>query len=407
MAQNIKLKRTISFPGLLFFGLGTMLGAGFYALTGEIAGIAGASLPLAFLGAGCLALLNGFTFAELSSRLPFSAGEAAYVFEGFGRQWLSRAVGVLVMTTGVVSASTLSVATIGFIQDVAKVPEAAGIAILVLVMGVIAAWGIRTSVVTVVVITVIEIVGILFVLAVSGHNLADVPSRINEIMPGFSTMGWLAVASGSFVAFYAFIGFEDMVNMAEEVREVRRNLPRAILASVVITTLLYFTVSLAAVMTVSPAELAAANTPMAAVVGGNGGLAGKFMILVSILTGINGALVQIIMASRVAYGMASRGQLPGWIGDIHPFTRTPLKATVLITLIILALAFFFPLVTLAQITSFVMLVVFAILNAALFRMKRRGDPLPEDARSYPIIFPILGFVTCTTVLAFRIILSFG
>lgn len=117
MEQDIKLKRSITLPFLILYGLGTMVGGGFYALLGKVSGEAGLWTPIALGFSGLLALLNGFSFAELSSRFPVSAGEAAYVKEGFGRQWLSNTVGWLVILTGVVSAATLAVATIGFLQD--------------------------------------------------------------------------------------------------------------------------------------------------------------------------------------------------------------------------------------------------------------------------------------------------
>ena len=219
----------------------------------------------------------------------------------------------------------------------------------------------------------------------------------------------IGIASGAFIGFYAFIGFEDLVNMAEEVREPRRNLPRAILISVGATTILYAAVSLVAVLAVPPEELARASTPFAEVVGGV--RSRTFLVVVSLLTGINGALVQIIMASRVAYGLAARrasneragGLTPRWLADVHPRTRTPVKATALMTGITLALGLSFDLVTLAEATSTIMLVVFALLNISLLIIKRRGEPAPEGAPCYSALLPALGLGGSIAVLSFQLL----
>jgi len=383
-----------------------MVGAGFYALTGKIAGIVGMAVPLVFLGAGLLAFLNAFTYAELAGRLPYSAGEAKFVESGFRRRWLSIVIGIMVIITGVVSASTVTVATAGFLRDILQIPPAAIVILLVLLMGGISAWGIGASVGVVITITLIEISGLFLVLSLAGGSLAELPSRIGEIVPGMSAAPWIAIATSTFIAFYAYIGFEDLVNMAEEVKEAPRTLPIVILSSVAIATLLYSLVALAAVLKVSPAELAAANTPMAVVVGGTGGLPGKFMLLVSILTGLNGAMVQIVMASRVAYGLSHAGHIPAWFGRVHPICQTPVYSTILITGIVIVLALFFPLATLAQITAFVMLLIFATLNLSLIRIKLRRDPAPEGVRTFPLFLPVIAFVACVSILIFRFVSLF-
>jgi amino acid transporter len=395
------LRRAITLPRLLLYGLGTMVGGGFYALTGKIAGEAGLFTPVAFLLAGALALLNGFSFAELSARFPSSAGEARYVQAAFERGWLAALVGWLVIATGVVSASTLAVATIGFLRDLAPVPEALGVVVLVLAIGLLAAWGIAESVTAVAVITVIEVGALLFVLVAAGDQLGTLPARWPDIARSADAQTAIGIVAGAFLGFYAFVGFEDLVNLAEEVKDVRRNLPRAILASVALATVLYVAVSLVAVLAVPPSELAESRTPLATVVGGSSGASGWVLVIVSILTGINGALVQIVMGSRVAYGMARRGQAPRWLGSVHPRTRTPLLATALVTAVILALALLFPLVGLAKWTSSLILVVFALVNLALLRLKRRSPP-PEGAPSYPIALPALALAACVGLLAFQI-----
>jgi basic amino acid/polyamine antiporter, APA family len=401
MTESPALNRSINLPMLVFYGVGTMVGGGFYALLGKVAGEAGFAAPLAFAASGALALLSAFSFAELSSRFPVSAGESQYAFEGFGNVSLSTVVGWLVILTGIVSASTLAVATIGFLDDMVHIPNRISIAALVLAMGFVASWGIGESVLLVAFITVIE-VGALFVVFFLGwDSFATLPSEWPRLVPEATGTAWLGVFGGAFLAFYAFVGFEDMVNMAEEVKDVRRTLPIAILVSIVATTLLYVVVSTTAVLMVAPSALVEAQTPIAVLVEGHGWYSTTGIGIVSLLTGLNGALVQIIMASRVAYGMAQQDRAPKWFGIIHPKRKTPVRGTAAMTGVILALAVFFPLTTLAEVTSTIILVVFAIVNLALWRIKGKDDADKHDGFTLPRWLPLAGFAACTSVLLFQ------
>lgn len=386
---------------LIFYGVGTMVGGGFYALLGKVAGEAGYAAPIALAASGGVAMVTAFSFAELSSRFPLSAGAAHYVYEGFRNGPLSGIVGWTVILTGIVSASTLAVATIGFLQDFAAVPPRTSIALLVITMGLVAAWGVGQSVVLVAIITVIEVGALGFVLYVGRHELAAAPADWQSFLPGASADAWVGIFAGAFLAFYAFIGFEDMVNMAEEVKDVRTTLPIAILVSIIVTTVLYIFVSIAAVRMVSPSELAEAGTPVARLVEGHGWYSTTGIGIVSLLTGLNGALVQIIMASRVAYGMAAKGRAPAWFGILHPKTQTPLYGTAAMTVVILLLAIFFPLTALAKATSTIILAIFAIVNLSLWRVKGQADAQNHEGFTVPRWLPFLGFFSCSAVLVFQ------
>ena len=268
-----ELKRSINLPLLVLYGLGTIVGGGIYALLGRVAGQAGMSTPFAVLLTGVLALLSAFSFAELAARFPVSAGEAYYVRQGFGMKRLASLVGWMVILTGVVSAATLSVALVGFIQDAwPELNTHVGIILVVLAMGAIAAWGIGQSVGVVTAITVLEVGALVYVLAVNGDAFAKLPERFHEMLPGSVTEGgaggWMGMLGAAFLAFYAYIGFEDMVNMAEEVKEPRRTLPKGILISVLVATVLYVLIALVAVLTVPIDELAKSKTPLAELVTG-------------------------------------------------------------------------------------------------------------------------------------------
>ncbi|MBQ0735834.1 APC family permease [Aquimarina celericrescens] len=401
--NKAKLKRSISLPVLFLYGLGTMVGGGFYALSGKVAGMAGIAAPLSFLIAGILAFLNVFTFSELSSRYPVSAGESKYVQEAFHNRWFSGLVGWLVILTGVVSAATLSVATIGFLQDLISVPESIGIIILVLLMGIVCAWGVGESVKVVLVITIIEVGALFYILFSKGENLGQIPDVLSNLdyhfSQGFSGIG---ILSGAFLSFYAFVGFEDMVNMAEEVKNVKNTLPKAMIWAVISTTILYVFVATTMVLTITPNVLAVANAPLAKIIEGDGALVGLFFIIISILTGLNGALVQIVMSSRVLYGLGKEKKAPQLFSVVNKKTQTPIAATVFATLIVLILALFFPLIGLAEATSFIILIVFTFLNIALITIKKREKAIPNDIKTYPIWLPYIALVACIAILFFKI-----
>ena len=212
---------------------------------------------------------------------------------------------------------------------------------------------------------------------------------------------WVGVMAGAFVAFYAFIGFEDIVNVAEEVQQPSRNLPLAVLLCLVIATTLYLAIAVVAVLQVPVEELAGSGAPLALVYERATGQPPVFIGLISLAAVINGALIQIIMASRVLYGMASQGWLPGVFASVHPATRTPLVATSLIGLAILIMALWLPLVTLAEITSLITLTVFSLVNLSLWRVKRR-EPRPPGILLFPRWLPVAGFVCSAGFILFQL-----
>ncbi len=401
--SEAKLKRSISLPVLFLYGLGTMIGGGFYALSGKVAGMAGMAAPLSFLLAGFLAFLNVFTFAELSSRYPESAGEAKYVYNAFRSSFFSGLIGWMVILTGVVSAATLSVATITFLQELITVPEILGLIVLILLMGLICAWGVGESVRAVMVITIIEVGALFYIFFSKGANLASVPDILSNLNTHFANgFPLFGIVSGAFLAFYAFIGFEDMVNMAEEVKQARINLPKAIIWAVLSTTLLYVLVAATMVVTVDPGLLAEANAPLAKIIEEDGPLVSKIFIIISMLTGINGALVQIIMSSRVLYGLGKEKRAPKLLAKVHPKTKTPILSTVLATAIVMTLSLCFPLVGLAEATSFLILIIFSVLNVALIIIKTRGDSAAQDSKIYPVWLPYVALISCLGILVFKI-----
>ncbi len=376
---------------MVLYGLGTTIGAGIYALVGELAGIAGYFAPAAFLIASLMATLTAMSFAELSGRFPRAAGAALYVQEGFSSKGIAATIGLLVITAGLVSSAALINGFVGYLNqfiDIGRVPAITATAVL---LGSVAGWGITTSVALASIITVVEIGGLLLVVFVSIVNLSPEAEFTAALLPSLDLSHWGSIFAGSLLAFYAFIGFEDMVDVAEEVKDVKRNLPAAILITLAITTLLYLAIMITAVLAVSPEVLASTEAPMAFLYQHFTGREPIVISVIGLLAIINGALIQIIMASRVIYGLASRSQLPAIFSRVNPKTKTPLLATTAATTIVLSLALAGHLSILAESTSFIMLCIFSMVNLALLRIKRKC-PQTQGSINFPIAIPLAGFV---------------
>lgn len=397
MAESLQsgstLRRSLSLPMLVLYGIGTTVGAGIYALLGEISAEAGALAPWSFLLASIMASFTALSFAELARRFPQSAATAMYVQQGLRLRWLALVVGLLVAVAGVVSSAALLNGMVNYLQPYVDMPSAVLLVTAVVLLMLLACWGIAQSVWVAVVICVAEVGGLIWI---SGLAAAAVDLGAIDWAPLVPNLAALPAVTGAAVlAFYAYIGFEDMVEVAEEVRDVTRTLPRAIIVTLVATTLLYLTLVLSAQFAVSAATLATFQAPLADLYQY---LTGRDPVLISaigIVAIVNGVLIQMIMASRVIYGLASRSQLPVWLSKVHPRTRTPVRATVLTAGAIGVLALTGSLAGLAEFTSVVMLTVFALANLSLWRLKRRDQEVePPPGRRLPAIIPLLGFLIC-------------
>ena len=425
--NKITLNRRLSLSLITFYGLGNILGAGIYVLVGKVAGEAGYFAPLSFFIASIIAAISAFTYAELSARYPVSAGEAVYLYEGFGLQKLSLVVGLMIAFAGIVSSATIAHGFAGYLRVFVDLPQWSLITMLLLVLGLLAAWGIGQSVRVAALLTLVEIAGLLIIIFVGADDLPRLwqvyqhgpqPDLQLIMQPGmqavaqpvmqtgqqsiFHGFSLLGVTAGAFLAFYAYIGFEDMVNVAEEVKDPQRTMPRAILLSVVISMLLYSIVALVSISVLTPAELALSEAPLAAVYVKATGQAPVIISIIGAFAVINGALIQIIMTSRMFYGLADRGWLPGFLQTIYPLTRTPLNSTLLTVSLMILFALALPMVTLAEMTSYLILLVFVLVNLALIKIKRR-IPRPEGVRVYSPWLPIAGFVTALTFLLIELL----
>ena len=401
--EAVTLQRRLTLPLLTFYGLGSIVGAGIYALIGEIAGYAGLQSPAAFLLAAVVAAFSGLSYAELSARLPRSAGEAAYVEHAFDRRWLTGLTGWAVVATGIVSAATIANAFSGYLGVFVHWPAQLTVTLFVLICGAVAAWGIAESAWMAALMTWLAIAGLLAIMYLAGDAWTQLPEVWPQMLPRDGD-AWVGVCLGAFLAFYAFIGFEDMVNVAEEVVEPRRNLPLAILLALLVATLLYVAVALLAVLALPLEQLVDSQAPLADILAQGGRASPRLIALLSLLALASSALAQMIMASRVAFGLAGQGLAPAVFARINRRSRTPLMATITITLLVLVMALWLPMRTLAELTSVVILLIFALVNIALLVIKVRGET-DIDTFRVPLFVPVCGAALCIGFVAFRILWS--
>ena len=396
--QQPTLKRSLSLTLVIFYGLGNIIGAGIYVLLGKVVLHAGIFAPLSFLLASLLACLTAFTYAELVARFPLSAGEVVYVQKGLGFRPLSRMVGLLIIMAGIVSAATILRGFTGYLQVLVSVPDVLVIPLLVLLLGGLSVWGIVESVGVAALFTGIEIAGLLIIIWVAAPGLLQLQPAVADFVPLLKPDVWYGVFAGGFLAFYAFIGFEDMVNVAEEVRRPEVNLPRAILTALALSTLLYFLIALVAVASVPVATLAGKDAPLAYLYQYVTGRKPVMITLISLFAVINGALIQIIMATRVCYGMGRQHLLPAMFARVHALTRTPAVATVIVSMMVLVMALWFPIEALAKATSYFLLLVFCLVNLSLWRLKRSVEQ-PAGILCVPRWVPATGFIaSCAFVI---------
>ena len=389
--KTTQLKRSISLPMITLYGLGTTIGGGIYVLIGSVAGRAGIYAPLSFIVAALMVSFTALSFAELTSRFPKSAGEAVFIREGLNSKTLAIIAGYLVVFNGIVSSAALVDGFVGYFNTIITVPDGVAIIGVIVLIGLLACWGISESITIAALITIIEIGGLGVIIWVGRDAFNDWPALTNIMLPPFDLSIWSGIFAGSFLAFYAFIGFEDMVNVAEEVTAPQRTLPMAIVLTLGITTLLYVAVALVVISAAPIDELTANDAPLLMVYQIKTGNSGEIISLISIMAVLNGVLIQVIMGSRVLYGMAMQGWSLNLFSRVHSLTQTPVIATLAVVLLTSLFAFAFELEALAQSTSLIMLVISVLVNLSLFQIKRGQVSVPDGGLNLPIFVPLAGF----------------
>ena len=395
------LKRRLGLPLLVLYGTGITIGAGIYVLIGAVAGHAGVYAPWSFLLAAVVMAFTVASYVELSTRFPVSAGEAAYVKAAFQSRLFSTATGLLTVVIAVVSSAAVALGSAGYIQQFVDLPRSLIVIVIVVGLGTVAARGILESVLLASLFTLIEAGGLVAIVTVAIH--ADLPIAATLANPPPFEFGALSgIAFGSLLAFFAFIGFEDLANVVEEAKVPQRDIPRAMVLTLLISTMLYVVVAAVAVNAVSIERLSLSPAPLSLVFREIAGVSPATISAIAIVATLNTILAQMTMAARVIYGLAREGDLPGWLAKVNRRTGTPLVATALIVASIIPLGLLVSFAWLAESTSVATLAVFALVNLALLRLRYRRVPSNISHVNIPIWVPAVGFATCIAMIAISV-----
>ncbi len=395
--QTATLRRRLNLPLLVLYGTGITVGAGIYVLIGAVAGHAGKQAPLAFVLAAVVMAFTVASYAELCTRYPVSAGEAAYIRNAFRSRLLSTITGSLTIVIGVISSAAVALGSAGYIQQFLDAPQALIAAAVVIVLTAIACWGILESVLLASLFTLIEVGGL--VLIISGAAYTGLPLDPAAFTLPLDFALWPGIAFASLLAFFAFIGFEDLANVVEEAKAPERTMPAAMALTLLISTVLYVAIAVIAVSAAPVERLAASHAPLSLVFREVTGISSAAISAIAIVATLNTVLAQMTMAARVVYGMARQGDLPAALGHVNRVTATPVVATLCVMAAVLVFAVAVPLVRLAEWTSLATLLVFALVNCALIKL-RWGKPRPLGAHfTVPLWVPVLGLLTSLAMMA--------
>lgn len=389
---------------LLLFIVGDILGTGIYALTGQVAKQVGGVVWLPFLVAFVVAVITAFSYLELVTKYPRAAGAALYTHKAFGIHFVTFIVAFAVMCSGITSASTASRAFAANMSNAFDLKLAGTIGITIvglLFMTAVAAINLRgvgESVKANVVLTCVELTGLLIIIFIGlwaiGAGQGDVSRAFEFKAPeGSTTMFWPVIAATT-LAFFAMVGFEDSVNMAEETKDPTRNFPKILLTGLVITGIIYVLVSISAITLVPPEQLGEGETPLLKVVQAG---APNFPLwifgFITMFAVANSALINMLMASRLVYGMSREHVLPAALGKVHPTRRTPYIAILFTSLLAFGLITFVGEVpALGGTTALLLLCVFTVVNVAVLVLRK--DKVSHKHFYTPTILPILGAICC-------------
>lgn len=398
-----ELKKAIGPKLLLFFVVGDILGTGIYALVGSVAGKIGGALWLPFLGAFIVAFLTAFSYLELVGKFPGAGGAALYTHRAFGIQFLTFMVTFTVMSSGVTSAASAAKAfSDSYLKEVVAglgwVPSLPLVALLfVLGLGIINFRGVGESVKANVVLTCIELSGLLIIIGAGLWGILQGKgdaSRLVEIQPHADGGPLVAVTAAVALAFFAMVGFEDSVNMSEETKDPVKVFPRAMLTGMAVAGLLYVVIAVICSTLVPAEELAGSGTGalLKVLSVGAPGFPLFLFAVIGLLAVINSALINMLMASRLLYGMANERVLPSVFGTVHPTRRTPWVSIVFSSLIAYALVVTLNVSTLGGTTSLLLLAVFTLVNVAVLVLRRHE--VEHRHFKAPTWAPVLGIVLC-------------
>lgn len=394
------LRRAVAGPMLFLFILGDVLGAGVYALAGTIAGEVGGAIWVPLLIALFFAMLTAGSYAELVSKYPHAGAASVFAEKAFKSPLISFLVGFCMLAAAVTSAAGLSLAFAGdYLGAFIQVPPHVAALIFLLVIALLNARGIKESLGANLLMTVVELSGLMLVIVAAGYFFSSGEAelaRALEFKPGVSPM--LAVLGAALLAFYSFVGFETSANLAEEIKDVRKVYPRALFAALITAGVVYMAVGVAASSVLPTEKLLATSAPLLEVVRASGlDISPRLFAFIALIAVANGALLTMIMASRLTYGMANLGLLPGVLGRVLPHRRTPWAAIIATTLVAIALTLTGTLATLAQTVVLLLLFVFLSTNMAVLVLRK--DKVAEEHFQVPTWVPWLAILSCLVLLS--------
>jgi APA family basic amino acid/polyamine antiporter len=380
------LKRELGLFSTTLYGIGVILGAGIYALIGVGAGLAGNMLWLAFLVSSVIAIFTGFSYAELSGMFPKEAAEYTYSRKAFRREWLSFAIGWLLAAGTIVAASTVALGFGGYFSALFGFEQKYAAVGLLAAMGALNYIGIRESAFFNNFSSILEALGLLVVIAAA----ILVPPLLDVDLLQLPDAGMQGIFAAVSVIFFAYIGFENVANLSEEVRDSRKVVPKALLLSLAISTVLYMGVAIAAIREVGWEALAGSKAPLALVVSRALGQYSASLSLIALFSTANTVLIFLIASSRMLYGMSKGGSLPSLFSSVG--TRgTPHFSVALTCLAALAIVLAFDIKTVAQLTDLGVFMAYIAVNASLIALSSSGQK--RTFRSPRILgFPILAFL---------------
>lgn len=399
--EEPSLHRAIGPKLLILFVIGDILGTGIYATTGKVAGKVGGALWLPFAIGFVVALLTAASYVELVGKYPKAAGAALYTQKAFKVPFLTFIIAFMVMASGLSSASAAARAFSGdYLSELTSdaLPPTLIAILFVLALAALNLRGVSESVKTNVVLTLVELTGLVIILAIGAYAVLSGdgdPGRLTDFeSPGGGTGYALltGILGATALGFFAFVGFEDSVNMAEETKDPARTFPRAIFIGVAVTGTIYVLVALVSSLLVDYKVLEGSSGPLLEVVKAGGiDFPHKLFALIALFAVTNSALINIMMASRLCYGMANERILPRAMGRVLARRRTPWVGIAFVSLLAVGLVSTGEIEGLGDTTAFLLLCVFAVVNVAVLVLRR--DPVDHHHFRAPTVLPVLGALT--------------
>ena len=387
-----ELKRHIGLFQLTMYGVGLTLGAGIYVLIGEATGFAGNSVWISFLLGTIVAMFAGLSYAELTALFPKAAAEYTFVKHAFKNNFLAFIIGWLTAITSMITAATVSLGFGGYLAQFVNLPITISAVLLIGGLSIVNFIGIKESTWANTIFAIVTAGGLVLIIFLGMTYETTEPIDYFE-MPHGTTGIILAFV----LIFFAFIGFEDMANVAEEVKRPKKTIPRAIILSVVITGIIYILVSLSVVRVINWEEFGQSAAPLAAIAERSLGIGGSIALsVIALFATASTVLITLVAGSRILYGMAHNKSLPLSLGKIHSKTKTPWIAVIGILITSIAFTLIGDIVIVANITVFAVVITFAMINLSVIVLRytepnlERSFRVPVNIGRFPLL-PLFGF----------------